>query len=470
MKDKIRELMELADAYLEQDKPRKAHECYMEVALMGDAAGQCCVAHDFLNGYGVKRDVKHGIRWYEKAAEQGDPHALNVLAGFYGEGEYVKKNAEKAKALYKQCFERAAEIVESDPKDVRALMTLASFYLTGNLVPKDLEKAKNYYAMAAEQGDASANMLLNFFFMENGENSADEEDMTEDEGFRMIEDDEDLESSLAAAQSGDPEAQTRLGELYLSGNELIGVPVDKGKAVEWFSKAAKQGYIDAEVAMGVCYDQGLGVENNAAEAAKWFLSAAKKGDADAQFRYGQMCVEGVLDNVSAQEGRSWLLKALEQGLTVASVPLAEMLLQEEKFPAKQKNAIMNALKEEAIMGNALAQTILALCYRIGCGVKVNYLEAAKNFRAAADEGIPHAMFSLGELYLEGLGVAKDEKKAFKLIKKAADEDFYLANHYMGVFYMTGQAGVKRDLKKARFYLTRAVMQGCDEAQEYLDLL
>ena len=65
-------------------------------------------------------------------------------------------------------------------------------------------------------------------------------------------------------------AQYSLAKCYLHG---IGVNTDYSNAVYWLTKAANQGYIDAEFQLGECYRDGFGVEKNKDLALKWFESA-----------------------------------------------------------------------------------------------------------------------------------------------------------------------------------------------------
>jgi tetratricopeptide (TPR) repeat protein len=51
-----------------------------------------------------------------------------------------------------------------------------------------------------------------------------------------------------AAESGHPDAQYNLGEMYAKG---LGVPRDNGKALKWLGKAAIQGHAEAERELGV---------------------------------------------------------------------------------------------------------------------------------------------------------------------------------------------------------------------------
>ena len=48
---------------------------------------------------------------------------------------------------------------------------------------------------------------------------------------------------------------------------------DAQKAVEYYTKAAHQGYVVAQNKLGEMYAQGRGVERNDAEAMKWLSSS-----------------------------------------------------------------------------------------------------------------------------------------------------------------------------------------------------
>lgn len=66
-----------------------------------------------------------------------------------------------------------------------------------------------------------------------------------------------------AANSGDPAAQTHVGEIYEKG---LGIPPDYAKAAIWYRKAADQGYAQALTSLGFLYEKGLGVPRDPAQA------------------------------------------------------------------------------------------------------------------------------------------------------------------------------------------------------------
>src|SRR5690349_10290718 len=74
-----------------------------------------------------------------------------------------------------------------------------------------------------------------------------------------------------AAEQGDKEAQTNLGEIYERG---IGGTPDYEKAAAWYRKAADQGYARAQIDLGFLYEQGRGVPRDPAMALQLYRKAA----------------------------------------------------------------------------------------------------------------------------------------------------------------------------------------------------
>jgi hypothetical protein len=80
-----------------------------------------------------------------------------------------------------------------------------------------------------------------------------------------------LQVWLPAAQSGDAEAQTYVGEIYEKG---IGGQPDYAAAASWYRKAADQGWAPAQINLGQLYELGLGVEKDPAQALNWYRRAS----------------------------------------------------------------------------------------------------------------------------------------------------------------------------------------------------
>ncbi len=97
------------------------------------------------------------------------------------------------------------------------------------------------------------------------------------------------ESFFDLAKSGDIDAQTMLGEMYLEG---IIVQKDYEKAFFWLAKAANSDNIKAQYLLGTMYENGLHVAKNIDRAVSWYKKAASRGDVLAQFNLALIYKEG----------------------------------------------------------------------------------------------------------------------------------------------------------------------------------
>jgi uncharacterized protein len=82
-------------------------------------------------------------------------------------------------------------------------------------------------------------------------------------------------SLIAAAERGDPRAQTVIAFMYETGR---GLPQDPVLAAQWYHRAARQGYSRAQHMLGLLYDKGQGVTQDYIQAHKWLNLAAASAD------------------------------------------------------------------------------------------------------------------------------------------------------------------------------------------------
>ena len=201
----------------------------------------------------------------------------------------------------------------------------------------------------------------------------------------------DVDRYRKAAAQGDLDAQVALGKLYYKGD---GVEQNKAKAVEWFRKAAEQNHACAQVKLGACYFNGEGVAKDDKEAVMWFLMAAEQGDVDGQVSLGMSYLQGLGVDQDEVEAEKWFRKAAEQGVSNSE------------------------LFKEAQQGDAECQSFIGTRYLY---VEKDTKEAAKWYRMAAEQGYANAQYALGMHYLYGAGVDKDEYEAVKWLQKAAEQ-------------------------------------------------
>ena len=84
----------------------------------------------------------------------------------------------------------------------------------------------------------------------------------------------DLQSALRvwmqAAEAGDPEAQTNVGDIYERG---LGIAPNYEAAAQWYQKAADKGYSRALFNLGTLYEQGTGVPHDQLKALNLYRQA-----------------------------------------------------------------------------------------------------------------------------------------------------------------------------------------------------
>lgn len=104
------------------------------------------------------------------------------------------------------------------------------------------------------------------------------------------------------------------------------------------------------------------------------------------------------------------------------------------------------------------------------GAGVDYIEAARWYQLAADQGHRGAQTRMGEAYRYGDGVKQSFVEAMRWFRLAADEGFAPAQFQVALMYL-GNAGVDRDLGEYRRWLMLGADQNHVRSMEALgDLL
>ena len=162
-------------------------------------------AYDYMQGTnGVQQDKQEAMKWFMKAAEQGDGNAQGVIGTAYYQGldGYPKDTKEGMKWLRKSA--NGGNKIAQD--------------LVGR-IDKSMDQALMEWKKAADQGDVAAQLNLARFFGKS----------------------EDWEQSTnwygRAAINGNIEAQRTMGGSYIFGR---GVPKNSTVAYMWFSLADEQ--------------------------------------------------------------------------------------------------------------------------------------------------------------------------------------------------------------------------------------
>ena len=236
---------------------------------------------------GKDKDYAEAVKWYRKAAEQGNASGQFNLGWMYRKGFGVAQNNTEAVKWYRKAAEQG---------DASGQYNLGYMYENGYGVSQDYAKAVKWYRKAAEQGDASGQFNLGWMYRK---------------GLGVAQNySEAVKWYRKAAEQGDADAQNNLGEMYYYGR---GVTQNHSEAVKWYRKAAEQGNVGAQYSLGWMYSKGYGVTQNYTEAVKWYRKAAEQGYAIAQYYLGTMYYygHGVQKNLST--AKYWYEKAAAQG-------------------------------------------------------------------------------------------------------------------------------------------------------------
>ena len=129
----------------------------LRLANEGNVESQMNLGYMYLYGNnGVEQDFEKAFEYYNMAAEQNNPIALNNIGSLYFNGIGVEKN--RAKAL--EYFRRSA-INGND----NAATNLAFIYLTGNKNDSERDKqAINLFRQAAKSGNKLAKFMLGYAY------------------------------------------------------------------------------------------------------------------------------------------------------------------------------------------------------------------------------------------------------------------------------------------------------------------
>jgi TPR repeat protein len=250
----------------------------------------------------------------------------------------------------------------------------------------------------------------------------------------------DIAKLRAAAESGDPAAQTALGLACQNGR---GVEQNDALAVDWYRKAAAAGNSEAQNDLGVMYMNGWGVEKNKVEAVRWYRLAVKQKNAHAMFNLGAAYYNG--DGVGIDDTRAyaWFLLAQDNGsesaadavrraegqlgsitLNLGIDDLAEMYFKGDELPRDYKEGV-RWLRKAAGRGDVHSQMVLAGMLMDGIGgLPPDYEEARQWCEAALKQRSAMGANCLGDIYRKGLGTPKDPTKALACCAKRLTQESY----------------------------------------------
>ena len=193
---------------------------------------------------------------------------------------------------------------------------------------------------------------------------------------------------------------------------------------------AESGDPAAQTLIAEIYWHGLGAAQDKEKAAEWYRFAANGGGREAQFTYASLLLRGEVVPLDDKLGETFMRKAAEAGHPRAQFNVGQFITAHRPTWAGFKKAL-------------------------------------PFYQAAAEAGIADAQYALANIWAEAKGVTfADDVKARAWLKKSAEAGLDSAQVEYGVWLANGRGG-KADTKQARFWLTRAAVQGNVVAQNRL---
>lgn len=179
---------------------------------------------------------------------------------------------------------------------------------TDGLTQSNYPQAMKWYKKAADIGYADAYARLGQIY-EFGEFRCVDKD--EIEAYKWYK--RGLNSNAECDEGINRIIQKRSSSYYFDLALTANAAKDYKTAFNALQKAVINDNPDAQLLLGMYYNNGYGCRQDQAAAAKWIRKAAEQGNARAQFTYGGMLSFGNGVRKDENEGLQWIKKAARQG-------------------------------------------------------------------------------------------------------------------------------------------------------------
>ena len=121
----------------------RAYELYQKIP--DNTSAQVRIGYMYEAGQGVSQDYAEAVRWYRRAAEQGDAEGQSNLGNMYRIGWGVSQDYAEAFRWYRRAAEQGEAIGQNN---------LGNMYSDGKGVTKDYAESAKWFKKSADQGCA----------------------------------------------------------------------------------------------------------------------------------------------------------------------------------------------------------------------------------------------------------------------------------------------------------------------------
>ncbi len=400
---------ELSTRYAGVDDYKNAFLWLQKSAESGNAQANVELAKIyFMGGLGQSKNLNKGVEYLIKAAEMTNSPELQVMVGTAyltdgSEAGYtLKKDLNEAEKWFRKALVSGDEAYAYERERNRAKSSLGDIYYER----KDYAEAAKWYAMV---GDADAqNKLAQMYqkdlgLAKNSKWAAELYRKAAEEGI------DEANDCLYMLERECYEYQRRnLNDTSLNGltdwidvvalNALGQVYYGKGEyedAVRYYRQAADKGYADAQTALGELYLSGDSIKKDETEALKLFKQAAAQNNTVAMRDLGAIYKMGYGVPKDTYEAAKWYRKGAELGNPDCMTFLAELILL-DAVKGNYKEAL-EWLNKAVDYDYSYKQYLLGMAYEAGKGTAVDIKEAIKWYKKAAAQGDENAQLRLTEL-------------------------------------------------------------------------
>ncbi|KAJ2742341.1 hypothetical protein GGI20_004546 [Coemansia sp. BCRC 34301] len=273
-------------------------------------------------------------------------------------------------------------------------------------------------------------------------------------------------------RKGNTEASYIAGTWFETGR--YGIGIDKSKAIQLFTYAAKNHHASAAFKVGQHQEE----RKSSGRAFSYYQMAAALGDVSANYRMARVYLDGDFGKkANVKQALVYLRRSAELASSECydgAYTLGIMYLKEYPNPALDDVIFFDAeeaqklLDKAARLGSADAQFKLGYLFELGNhGFPVDPRLSTYYYQLAAEQDHAEAQMALSGWYVSGgEGVFINDQLAFDWGHRAAQQGYTRAIFAMGYYYEMG-VGCEPDINQANEWYARAAAAGSEEAKERL---
>lgn len=455
-----------------------------------DISGEDCytIAYTFLDDSHYFPNFDQAIKWLQKAKEKQFQPSFEILANLQevitirdrGRQNEVARNFVQAAKLYQQALDRGYEPAElnlialKQRQDLEGndLYYIGAVYHNGDGgVEIDYEEAATWFALAIAKNNAAAYQAVGLLYEYGGHYqqnfiiAAKHYQQAIERGY--VEAQTDLDHIFNRADISGEQLYC-IGFMYIEGHTQptaanpvqLEVQVNPSKAARWLEKAKVNNYPDAFRKLGEMYANGRHYPQNFLEAARLFKPHHRQ-EITLLCQRNDITLE-ILDSMAVM-----FSAGVHCDLELAAVC--------QRAASDKRGQAAFTIRQRGFN------------YEQGTGqYPRNFVEAAKHYQQAIDQGYAQGeedlarlflrkdihkndLYAIGLFYHEGKDVKQNYEKAAKWYELARAKDHAGAYYKLGVLHENGLFYKQNAVTAAKFY-QHGIYNGFKEAQEDLERL